>query len=220
MMDSKIKKSWNTNAEEWIRVIEGEQIGSRRFTNQAILRVIGQLPAKRLLDVGCGEGWLTRSLTALGKTAVGMDATETLLAHARNQGSEQYYQVTYEALMEGQRLNEAPFDAAVFNYSIYQKEGLPLLLQQVRNHLTENGQLIIQTVHPFFLVQQNLGYTSQMIEDAWKGLPGNFSEGHAWYARTLEDWVAVIIEAGMHLRDLVEVKDHEERPVSLILRAS
>jgi SAM-dependent methyltransferase len=40
-------------------------------------------PGRRTLDLGCGEGRLSRDLTALGHRVIGLDASRTMLAAAR-----------------------------------------------------------------------------------------------------------------------------------------
>src|SRR5436190_4661204 len=41
-------------------------------------------PGRRTLDLGCGEGRLSRDLKALGHSVVGIDASETMVAAARD----------------------------------------------------------------------------------------------------------------------------------------
>lgn len=219
-MDDKIIDSWEKNAEEWVRVIDNDQIGSRRFTNKAIEDILGETSEKKILDVGCGEGWLTRSLTKMGKNAVGIDAIETLLVNARSKGKESFYRISYENIIDGLQIPEAPFDIAVFNFCLYQNEGLCELLENTKNSLFENGKILIQTLHPYFLFSNGLEYKSQIISDSWKGLPGNFSDGHQWYARTFEDWVSVISKSGMKVIELRETINADKNPVSLILKIS
>ena len=215
-MENNIIKSWNKNALEWIRVIDNADIESRKFTNNAILDLIGNSPAIKILDVGCGEGWLTRSLGAMGKSVVGLDAIPELLENAKIKGDGTYYQMSYEDIILGKPIPEAPFDAAVFNFCLYQREGLGQLLKQVKKSLSENGYIAIQTLHPFFLLQNDLGYQSQWINDSWKGLPGNFTDGHSWYARTFESWISVFKKAGLQLHQLQEVTNHDHKPISVI----
>lgn len=215
-MENNIIKSWNKNALEWIRVIDNADIESRKFTNNAILDLIGNSPAIKILDVGCGEGWLTRSLGAMGKSVVGLDAIPELLENAKIKGDGTYYQMSYEDIILGKPIPEAPFDAAVFNFCLYQREGLGQLLKQVKKSLSENGYIAIQTLHPFFLLQNDLGYKSQWINDSWKGLPGNFTDGHSWYARTFESWISVFKKAGLQLHQLQEVTNDDHNPISVI----
>ena len=215
-MGNNIIKSWNKNALEWIKVIENADIESRKFTNKAILQLIGNSPAIKVLDVGCGEGWLTRSLGTMGKYAVGLDAIAQLLENAKKKGGGTYYRMSYEDIILGNPIPEAPYDAAVFNFCLYQKEGLGQLLKQIKNVLSENGYIAVQTLHPFFLLQNNMAYKSQWIGDSWKGLPGNFTDGHSWYARTFESWISVFKKAGLQLHQLQEVTNDDHKPISVI----
>ena len=215
-MENDIIKSWNKNALEWIKVIDNADIGSRKFTNKAILDLIGNSPAIKILDVGCGEGWLTRSLGTMAKSVVGLDAIPKLLENAEKKGDGTYYQMSYEDIMLGKPIPEAPYDAAVFNFCLYQREGLSQLLKQVKKSLSENGYIAIQTLHPFFLLQNDLEYKSQWINDSWKGLPGNFTDGHSWYARTFESWMSIIKKAGLQLHQLQEVTNDNNKPLSVI----
>ena len=217
-MNQRIIDSWNKNSEEWVKVIENNQIESRKFTNNAIEGELKNLAGDNVIDIGCGEGWLTRSITEMGKKAVGVDAIEPLLNAARLKGMESFYQMSYEELMEGKPIPEAPFDIAVYNFCLYQKNGLADLLRATKNQLNVEGVILIQTLHPFFMFDNGLEYKSQMISDSWKGLPGNFTDGHEWYARTFEDWVKIIAQSGLNLNSVKEIANLNKKPISMILK--
>ena len=217
-MNQRIIDSWNKNSEEWVKVIENNQIESRKFTNNAIEGELKNLAGDNVIDIGCGEGWLTRSITEMGKKAVGVDAIEPLLNAARLKGMESFYQMSYEELMEGKPIPEAPFDIAVYNFCLYQKNGLADLLRATKNQLNVEGVILIQTLHPFFMFDNGLEYKSQMISDSWKGLPGNFTDGHEWYARTFEDWVKIIAQSGLNLNGVKEIANLNKKPISMILK--
>ncbi|MEM9141985.1 MAG: methyltransferase domain-containing protein [Bacteroidota bacterium] len=212
-----VTTSWDKNAQEWIRVIDADLIPSRKFTNPAILDAVEGLDAKKMLDLGCGEGWLTREVSGMGKKVVGIDASAALLNNARTKGPESYYCLRYEDVVAGQAIPEAPYGTIICNFCLYDKDSLTPLLQKLGAFLDEKGQVLIQTLHPFFLIQQGLPYQSQWLRDSWKGLPGNFTHGHSWYARTLEDWVSTIGKAGMRITQLTEVVNDDQRPISLLL---
>ena len=93
-------------------------------------------------------------------------------------------------------------------------------MNNIKDSLAENGIVVIQTLHPYFLVSNGLEYRSQMISDSWKVLPGNFLDGHQWYARTIEDWSSVISKAGLKIIELREILNHDKNPISLILKIS
>lgn len=216
-MSDKIKASWQKNAKEWIKVIDNNRIGSRQFTNKAIVNFLGELPFQRMIDIGCGEGWLTRQITMLNREAAGLDSIDALVQNAKEKGNESFYQMSYEDISGGETIPNGPYDIAVFNFCLYEEEGLPELFNGVKKSLSKNGSIVVQTLHPYFLFHNGLEYKSQSISDSWKGLPGNFIDGHTWYARTFEDWFSVIQESGMKLENLKEITNDQQLPVSLIL---
>ncbi len=217
-MKSNIITSWEKNAQEWIKVVQNQSIPSRKFTNKAILETISSLSVEKVADLGCGEGWLTREMSQQGFRAIGFDAIENLLKEARRQGTENYYQLSFEDIISNSSLPEAPFNAAIFNFCLYLKDGVYPLLKNILSKLDPEGYLIIQTLHPFFLVQNGFGYKSQWLSDAWKGLPGNFREGHSWYARTFEDWIQLLSSLEKTSFDIKEIKNDESEPISLIFK--
>ncbi|UII75302.1 methyltransferase domain-containing protein [Flagellimonas sp. HMM57] len=217
-MKTDIISSWEKNAAEWIKVIQGDSIPSRKYTNAAILDIISKIACEKIVDVGCGEGWLTRELSKLGLDAVGLDAIEQLLVEARKKGSEDYHTFTFEDIIAGKTIPNAPFDVAVFNFCLYLGEDLETLLKKTLDGISDNGTLLIQTLHPFSLVQNGLPYKSQWLSDSWKGLPGHFKDGHAWYARTFEDWTALMSNLKNVRFTSKEVLDEEQKPISLILK--
>jgi len=218
MKKNDIKTSWETNAQEWIKALDSQQITSRKFTNEAIVSALTNSKAIKILDIGCGEGWLSRAITGMGKTAVGLDATASLLVHARKKGKEVYHHISYEDIIDAKKIEDAPFDAAVFNFCIYQNKTFSSLLLELKKSVVEQGEIIIQTLHPYFLIQNQLPYQSQWIDDSWKGLAGNFTDGHQWYARTFEDWISDFQKAGLVLNEIIEVNNEKQIPISVIFK--
>ncbi len=218
MTQDDIIPSWKKNAAEWIKAIEENSIASRKFTNKAILDTLVSLKTKKLVDIGCGEGWLTREIARTGVEAIGLDAIEALILQAKQKGKESYHVFTFEDIIAGKNLPNAPFDAAVFNFCLYLENGLQPLLENTLKAINSNGYLIIQTLHPYFLIQNGLPYQSQWLSDSWKGLPGNFTDGHAWYARTFEDWSKNLVSIENTNYSFEEVVNDEQTPVSLIIQ--
>jgi len=215
-MERKVLASWHENANEWIKALEEKKISSRRTTNKAIVKILSELPITKILDLGCGEGWLTRNMTKLDKKSVGIDGTLKLLESARKKGSETYYWMGYEEISSGAEIPESPFDAVVLNFCIYQKKGLVQFLKKVKKALTQNGSMVIQTIHPDYMKQNKLPYKSQWILDSWKGLSGDFKNGHPWYARTFDDWESVFRSSKLRVQKRIEVKDFESKSLSVI----
>ncbi|MFD0861359.1 class I SAM-dependent methyltransferase [Sungkyunkwania multivorans] len=213
-----ILDSWNINASEWINTIDKQLIPSRAVTNKVIVNTILKHNPSKLLDVGCGEGWLSRELSSRGIFTVGIDATDELVKNAKTKGNQDYYKLLYEEIIGGTMIPSSPFDAVVFNFSLYEQEKTFQLLAAIKNTLAPKGKIFIQTIHPFFLISQRLSYKSQWIHDSWKGLAGNFVDGHILYARTFCDWIEGVSKIGLSTIEILEPLDPTlGQPLSLVL---
>ena len=52
-----------------------------------VLQLLAPIPNERILDVGCGDGVLTRKIVDTGSHVVGLDSSSDLCAAARRLGS-------------------------------------------------------------------------------------------------------------------------------------
>ena len=147
LSDAKIVESWGKNARPWVAAIREEQIESRTLvTNRAIVEAVLRRSPRTVLDIGCGEGWLTRELTAHGLQVTGIDGVPALIAEAERAGEGRYLVVSYEALAEG--AYEGAVDAIVCNFSLLGKESVEGLLHAAPAMLNPQGVFIVQTLHP------------------------------------------------------------------------
>ncbi len=211
-----IIESWEINASEWIKALQKQTIASRKITSPAIFNTIKKLNPAKVLDVGCGEGWLTYKLHQEGIEAVGIDGTPVLIKRAKTREGH-YFVQTFEEIIEGAQIPEGPFELAVFNFCLYLNEGTGEILKAVGKFLDGRQQLVIQTLHPFTFIGADFKYQSQWLPDSWKGLSGSFSSPHKWYFRTLQDWVTLIRDSGYKIEGIDEptAKDGKA-PASII----
>ena len=210
-------RSWSRNAEAWTRTVREGGIESRRLvTDAAIVRAVLERRPERVLDLGCGEGWLARALAEHGIDVVGIDASPELVAAARRAGGGEFHAVAYDALAADPSLAGGKYDAIVCNFSLLDEHPVPIL-DSLRRVLRPGGALVIQTVHPWTAAGEG------PYEDGWRTETfAGFGEGFAapmpWYFRTLASWVDVVASAGYELVDLREpLHPHRGRPASLIL---
>lgn len=213
---SRILDSWSANAGEWISLIDSGGIASRKYTNAAILEALLTFPGKRLVDLGCGEGWLARSLAEEGKEMMGIDGTSTLIDRAKALGLATYHCMAYETIIAGGTPPVAPFDGAVFNFSLYERPLLVPLLTRIAEWIP-TGRLFIQTLHPFSLIGKGMPYGDQTLENAWDGLPGQFERPHTYDVLTFSGWVAAFEQTPWKLVAVNETMGHPPTvPLSII----
>lgn len=199
-----ILDSWNANAENWIQTIDQEEIASRKWvTNQAITEAVCSVKPATVLDLGCGEGWLTRKLGAQGMDVLGVDGIPALLENAQQKGRGQFQLATYQDITQNGILSDHLFDAIVINFALIDKEDTEHLIQYLPNLLQSGGHIIIQTLHPFSSTEKE-PYQSGWREGSWNGMQRAFVQPYQWYFRTLGDWIALFRKADLELVELRE----------------
>jgi len=211
-----ILESWNANASNWIATIDNAELESRTLvTNQAMVDAVCSVDSNRILDIGCGEGWLTRTLRKAGKQSFGVDAIAALIENAIEKDGPFYERVTYRELSEGKKLQQESFEAAVINFALIDKEETAALIDAIPGYLVKNGYLLIQTLHPLTVAAAG-HYTSGWKEGSWNGMKRNFEQPYQWYFRTLEDWIQ-LFAAKYHLLAIKEpVHPETKKPMSAI----
>lgn len=215
----RLESSWRVNAQAWTHAVRTHRIASRRAgTDAAIIDAVLGTKAHRVLDLGCGEGWMARALVARGCDVVGVDASPELIAAARAMAGARYEIATYAELASRQRTSEA-FDAGVFNFALL-GEDVHTALRAARQLLRTEGALVVQTVHPWS-VGANAPYADGWRIETFDAFGGDFSEPMPWYFRTLGSWLEALLASGFVLGAMVEPLDVATgQPLSLLLRAS
>lgn len=215
--ESLLLQSWHHNAQAWIEAIRNDAIASRvEVTNQAILlAVLGRQPG-RVLDLGCGEGWLLRALAQRGIEAVGVDGDRTLVHAARAAGSPEVHLASYEELTEAVVDIGDGYDLICANFALLHQDIIPLLVA-MNALLAPGGALAIQTLHPWAAAAGD--YQDGWREETFAGFQGQW-QPMPWYFRTLSSWLNALDLAGFRLAGLQEPQ-HPQSPLpqSLLLVA-
>ncbi|MCD9116686.1 class I SAM-dependent methyltransferase [Pseudomonas bijieensis] len=215
--ETTLLQSWHHNALAWIEAIRTGAIESRlTVTDQAMLLAVLSRQPERVLDLGCGEGWLLRALTERGIEAVGMDGDATLIDAARAAGSSLVHLASYEALVEAKVDVGSGYDLICANFALLHQDIIPLLAA-MNALLNPGAALVIQTLHPWTVAAGN--YQDGWREETFDGFKGQWRP-MPWYFRTLSSWLNALDMAGFRLVVLQEPQ-HPQSPVpqSLLLVA-
>lgn len=212
--------SWDDNAAAWTTAVRDGLIPSRRAgTDGAILEACRGQARGRVLDVGCGEGWLSRALASLGASVTGIDVSAPLIEAARAAGGATYEVASYADLVRDRECVPGPWDLIAVNFALLDEDQVPLL-RALGERLVAGGRLVIQTVHPWVAVGDG-PYRDAWRTETFAAFPVPFPTAMPWYFRTLERWLGDIAEAGLHLRRLREpLHPDTGRPLSLLLELS
>ena len=209
--------SWHHNAQAWIDAVRNGAIESRRqVTDQAILlAILGRQP-ERVLDLGCGEGWLLRALGDRGIEAVGVDGDSTLVDAARAAGAAEVHLASYAQLADAQVDIGKGYDLICANFALLHQDIIPLLAA-MNALLAPGGALVIQTLHPWSMAGGD--YQDGWREESFAGFAGDW-QVMPWYFRTLASWLNALDMAGLRLVSLQEPQHPQSAvPQSLLMVA-
>lgn len=213
-----VVRTWTANAEPWTAAVRSRSIGSREVTDASIVEAVlsGLPPAGRVLDMGCGEGWLVRALEVLGAVVRGVDASHALIEKAAQASASDFEVLLYDdAIQDPARLG-GPYDAIVFNFSLL-SDAISDTLAAASTRLEDGGRIVIQTVHPFSSAAGSYidGWRTETFESIGHGF-----EPMPWYFRTVSTWIRALAAARL---TIVEMREPEAQdgglPASLIIIA-
>lgn len=193
-----LRSSWIHNAAAWRDAVRERRIPSRReTTDAAILSAILETSPRRVLDIGCGEGWLARALHAHGIAVTGIDASAPLIESAQSLGGGTFHVLAYDEI---DSLDTDPFDVIVANFSILDDTPAPLI-RALRALLAPHGRLLVQTVHPSSVPDNDVeGWRTE----TFASIEGDWREPMPWYYRTTASWRALFEGAGWVVEEVRE----------------
>ena len=206
--------SWQANAQPWIKAVRSGAIESRRLvTDRAIVEAVAVRRPQRVLDVGCGEGWLVRALSACGIECAGLDGSMKLIEAARIAGGGEFYVCSYADMAAGKAPVDGLFSVVVFNFALLDQDIGPLI-KAAGNLIAIGGALIIQTVHP---LSAGGDYVDGWRTEDFAGFPGSWA-AMPWYFRTLESWVDTLGKCGFRIVEVQEPRHPQTAlPLSLLI---
>jgi SAM-dependent methyltransferase len=208
---------WEPEAERWIRWARTPGFDAYWYFRDAVFDAVVPAPGARTLEIGCGEGRVTRDLAARGHTVVALDAAGTLVRAAAAVDPTSTYGVADVAAL--------PFPAGVFDvvvaYNALQVVAdLSGTVAEAARVLRRGGSLSACVVHPVtdlghlldndpeapFLLRPDY-FQRLRVEDtvSREGLTMTF---RGW-THSLEDYVCALERAGLRVATMREPRPAE-----------
>jgi 2-polyprenyl-3-methyl-5-hydroxy-6-metoxy-1,4-benzoquinol methylase len=153
---------WDVNAPHRLAELGLNDDPAYRGLTSIITRYVQRHAATRegrplsILDVGCGLGFLARSLGSLGHSVVGIDPSEVSIklardASGRDPGPVVFRQVSLEAYARKVRRR---FDIVVANMTLHCVAELPSFIDAAASVMTDDGVMLATVPNPSSYLQR------------------------------------------------------------------
>jgi ubiquinone/menaquinone biosynthesis C-methylase UbiE len=136
---------WEQEAENWVRWARVPGHDACWYVRDQFFRHIVAPPGRVTLDLGCGEGRVARDLRERGHRVVALDASPTLLRHAREADSAAEYVVADAAALP---FPSEAFDLVVGYNSLMDVADMPRSVEEAARVLEPGGRLCTSVTHP------------------------------------------------------------------------
>lgn len=186
-----VARMWDSNAAIWDAGLGSDGDDTRRYwSDDALLTMLGPPDGRHLLDLGCGNGYLSRILAARGAEVVGVDMSEAMLSHAATYpvdgGCVRYVRSSITDLSD---LPPDHFDGAVSNYVLHDVADYEQALSEVNRVLRPGASLVLTLTHPCFSCGPRTWSTEPPDSPRREDAVGFLTDGYFRRAAYLiEDW--------------------------------
>lgn len=216
---------WDRNAVSWHKFFGANDLSRRDVLDPIILETLGDIHGKRILDAGCGDGYLSRKLARLGATITAVELSQGMLSFALNEQKHEILDITYynADITSLSFLPDHSFDMVITNNVIQDVEDYEGAFREF-SRLLQNGGIYLQIInHPCFLtpvwgwVRDDNGNRLHWKVDyyfrrgpqllSWRS-ETNMEPTISWH-RTLGDIVNTLISYGFRITRLIEPEPPE-----------
>jgi SAM-dependent methyltransferase len=140
-----VPEGWEWQAEDWLAWARTPEHDSYwTFTRPFTFSLLSE-PGCAALDLGCGEGRLTRDLAHAGYRVVGIDASPSLIEHALAAHPEGKYHVADAAQLP---FEDGTFELVVSQHSLQDIDDMTGAVREASRVLSTGGAFVVVIEHP------------------------------------------------------------------------
>ena len=225
---------------DWYDGLVGDE-GSeyqRAVVHPGVLRLLGDVKDKRVLDVACGQGVLCRLMQQRGAIVTGIDAARPLIESARDRDAQRppgtkpatFVCVEAQKLDDVRPLEGQTFDLATCVLAIQNIHPIGPVFEAVARRLNPGGRFVLAMMHPAFrgAKESHWGWTDDRRVQFRRvdryliprkspivANPGKLKRGedstYTWtFHKPIEAYVQAAVKAGLLIDGLEEWPSHKQ----------
>lgn len=208
---------WDKNAEARHRQISSEiDVSYHKILIPTIMRMMGDIANKRIIDVGCGSGYLAAKLVTYCSYVLGVDPSKKMVDIAKREyGDLPRLSFVTESIEDfSSHYSDIGFDVAVSNMSLITIPNLDKALRAINHVLVLEGIFVFNITHPCFYNQYKkyeLAETFRYhIPHAQRGSftisndPGGLPSPTTHFHRSLQQYFSSLKAASFAIDEVVE----------------
>jgi SAM-dependent methyltransferase len=141
-----LAQAWDSHAQEWIAWARAPGHDSYENFHRDLFLPLVPPPGRLTVDVGCGEGRVSRDLRGLGHRVLAVDRSPAMSRAAATHPSEPVPAMVADATRLPLPTGSA--DCAVAFMSLHDIDDMPAAVKEIARILAVGGHLVLATVHP------------------------------------------------------------------------
>lgn len=190
--------------------------------NPVLFSLLGNVNNKKILDAGCGEGYLSRLLAGSAAAVTAVDSSCRMLEIAKNRTPKDLVIDYKHANCENLTILEnQSFDLIVSNMVIQDLANIEKVFQEMHRLIVDGGSFIFSILHPCFVTPESGWERTESGEKLHWNVDEYFNEGvyeqdlgdkekMLFFHRTLTSYINTLIKTGFILEKIVEPKPSKE----------
>ena len=212
----KKEREWRKNANFWIKIIR-EKLDPYRLkvTNKAILKSLKNEKGLKVLDAGCGEGYLCRALARAGHQVFGVDFCPELIRAAKDLERKKPSGIKY-FVGDFRKTNfpDSFFDIVLSHQTINEIQNPQKAFKEFSRILKKKGRVILLFLHPCFEINPkalkntpfSLVYFKKIkIKKDYYLVSGIKSPSPYFYLHLpLSEWISLFTRSGFLIKKVEE----------------
>jgi len=151
-----LQSQWDESAEAWADFVRtGKDWTREELNNPAMFDVLGNIHGKRILDLGCGEGYNSRIMARKGAKVTGVDFSEKMIDLAIQEERKEVLQIEYHVLdaCDLHLLKKDTFEIVACFMALQDIEDYQGAVRETYRVLRKRGRLVFVIPHPCFEVR-------------------------------------------------------------------
>ena len=177
---------------QWDSALYDGSFGIITRLGAGVVDLLAPLPGERVIDLGCGTGALTAQIAAAGADVTGIDASEAMIARAK----ELYPELRFEVAKGENFTVEVPVDAVFSNAALHWMSPPAAVVRSVARALQPGGRFVAE--------MGGSGNIATIVAATYRALA---EEGipreqvrNSWYFPSIGEYGSLLEQAGFEVR--------------------